>query len=281
MKKYISVFLAAVLALSMTACGGAEKETEAQTETVVESETEIELSAYGEEVEGAWKVQVKNGTGADIKAVAIKKTADADFSESILTADAVIVADEEVIWYYAPEANEETEEAAADAKALNDTYDVSITLADETTYVLTAFPFEDMEACEIKVEDEVAFVVYESISTKEEISTKEAEMAIKAAETEEIYEEYDYTDEYTYDAGTSGGGSTSVNQGSDECLGDDALTYDEPTVDQGSDSCLGGAEMNTPSVDQGSDSCLGGAEVNTPSIDQGSDECLGDDAMTW
>lgn len=67
----------------------------------------------------------------------------------------------------------------------------------------------------------------------------------------------------------------------DECLGDDALIYDEPTVDQGSDSCLGGAEVNTPSVDQGSDSCLGGAEVNTPSVDQGADDCLSDDAMTW
>lgn len=280
MKKFTGILLAVVLALSMTACGGTETETEAQTESVAETETEVQLEAYGEEVEGAWKVQIKNGTGADIKAISIKKTVDTEFPESLLKDDKVIAADEEVIVYYAAEAVEETEEAAEDAKALNETYDVSITLADDTTYVLTAFPFDDMETCEIKVEDEVAFVVYESLSAQEEISTKDAELAIKAAETEEAYyEEYDYEDEYTYDAGTSGG--SYVDQGSDECLGDDALTYDEPTVGQGSDSCLGGAEVNTPSVDQGSDSCLGGAEVNTPSVDQGADDCLSDDAMTW
>ena len=274
MKKFTGILLAVALVFSLTACGGAEKETEPQTESVVE--TEAELAAYGEDVEGAWKVQIKNGTGADIKAIAVKKTADTEFPENILKEDEVIAADEEVILYYVAEAVEETE-AADDAKALNDTYDVSITLADDTTYVLTAFPFDDMEACEIKVEDEVAFVEYVSVSTEEEISTKEAELAIKEA-AETVVEEDNADDEYTYDAGTSG--NSSVNQGSDECLGDDALTYDDP-VDQGSDSCLGGAEVNTPSVDQGSDSCLGGAEVNTPSVDQGSDECLGDDAMTW
>ena len=269
MKKFTGILLAVVLAFSMTACGSTEKETEPQTETVIE--TEAQLKAYGEDVEGAWKVQLKNSTGSDIKAIAVKKTADVEFSESLLKEDEIIAADEEVVIYYAGSEAAAAEEADAEEKALNDTYDVSITLADDTTYVLTAFPFEDMEACEIKVEDEVAFVEYVSLSTEETISTKEAELAIKAA-AEVVYEE-EAEDDYVYDGGTSGGGS--VNQGSDECLGDDALTYDDP-VDQGSDSCLGGADVN-----QGSDSCLGGAEVNTPSVDQGSDECLGDDAMTW
>ena len=92
---------------------------------------------------------------------------------------------------------------------------------------------------------------------KETISTKQAELAIKEAETEEVYYE---EDDYSYD---------------------NDYIYEEPSVDQGSDSCLGGAELNTPSVDQGSDSCLGGAELNTPSVDQGADDCLSDDAMTW
>ena len=257
MKKYVKLFVMTVLALSLTACGGAEEETVKETETVVESETEAVLNAYGEDVEGAWKIQIKNSTGAEIKTVAVRKTGDTEFGDNLLTENAVIATDEEVVIYYVADIVEETEEASEDAKALNETYDVSIILSDDTSYVLTAFPFEDMEACEIKVEDEVAFVEYESLSTKETISTKEAELAIKEAETEEVYYE---EDDYSYD---------------------NDYIYEEPSVDQGSDSCLGGAELNTPSVDQGSDSCLGGAELNTPSVDQGADDCLSDDAMTW
>ena len=59
-----------------------------------------------------------------------------------------------------------------------------------------------MNEGELKVEDEVAFVVYESLSTQEEISTKETELAIKAAETAETQTEAAkeaVSDDYSYD----------------------------------------------------------------------------------
>lgn len=260
MKKCLIVSAMLALSLALTACGGSAEETVLETETT--AVVEEKLKVYGDDVEGAWKVQLTNSTGEDIKGIAVKKTSDTEFSSNILTKDAIFADKEEIVICY--QAKEDETETVSD-KILNDTYDVRITLKDDTAYVLTAFPFEDMDACEIKVEDEAAFIVYESLSTKEKISTKEAQLAVKALETEKVYEEdYSYEDEYTYDDSSYTNTNPSTN---------DIST----SVDQGSDSCLGNAEVNTPSLDQSSDSCLGGAEANTSS--GGSD--ISDEAMNW
>lgn len=78
-----------------------------------------------------------------------------------------------------------------------------------------------MNEGELKAEDEVDFVVYESLSTQEEISTKKAELAIKAAETAETQTEAAkeaVSDDYSYDY------NYSSNSGND-------YSYSEPAAD--------------------------------------------------
>ena len=62
---------------------------------------------------------------------------------------------------------------------LNPQMDIQLTFEDQTSLILTAFPFGDVEEAQICLEDEVAFVQYESLSSEELVSTKEAELRIK------------------------------------------------------------------------------------------------------
>ena len=71
----------------------------------------------------------------------------------------------------------ETEE---DAKVLQPQIDIQLTFDDQSVLVLSAFPFGDVEEAQIYLEDEVAFIQYESLASNEMISTKEAELTIKA-----------------------------------------------------------------------------------------------------
>ena len=61
-----------------------------------------------------------------------------------------------------------------------------ITLKDGKTYVLHGFPFEDIKEGTVLLEDDIAYITYTSVSTKEKIDTKEAERATKEAENGEI-----------------------------------------------------------------------------------------------
>ena len=74
--------------------------------------------------------------------------------------------------------NQETGEDGS-AKVLNPQMDIQLTFEDQTSLILTAFPFGDVEEAQICLEDEVAFVQYESLSSEELVSTKEAELRIK------------------------------------------------------------------------------------------------------
>ena len=57
-----------------------------------------------------------------------------------------------------------------------------LTLKMTSTAELHAFPFEDIEKGEICYEDDVAYLTYTSVASKEELNTKEAELAVKVAE---------------------------------------------------------------------------------------------------
>ena len=236
-KRVIAVLVSCVMVFSMTACSSTKETVE--TESVIETETEEEtFKAIGTEAENAFCVKMKNATGLDIVGVAVKLTEDEDFDTNLLLDGDVFKADEErTLFYEMPVGDDMEEEVTDDEKLLTQGYDIQLTFADESVKVLHAFPFEDIAEGVIYLEDEVAFVKYESMTSGEEVSTKEAEIATKqaeeaAAQVEEVYEE-----DYTYDDNVSWGDSSSDNSGSsldvpdapaqdaEDCLGDDALTW--------------------------------------------------------
>ena len=189
-RKFLIYILSAACVLSCTAPAFAEEEAEA-LEMISVDEEEAEEKIIGEKSEEGFQVKLKNMTGKDIQGVSVKEMEEEEFPENFLKEEDVFAAEEERTLYFNPEEeeeNEEAEDASAEAeqtdankpeeKLLTPGYDIEISFSEEETFVLHAFPFEDIEEGELLLEDNVVFVKYTSKSTEEEISTKEAELAI-------------------------------------------------------------------------------------------------------
>ena len=88
------------------------------------------------------------------------------------------------------EESETTEnDGTEDEKVLEQGYDVQLTFEDDSTAELHAFPFGDIEKGELCYADDVAYLTYTSIESKEQIDTKEAELAVKQAAEQKAAEE--------------------------------------------------------------------------------------------
>ena len=179
----------------MTSGCGDKKE-----ETPVVEEKEPELKTIGQEDKEAFKVEIKNATGKNIKGITIKQTDEESYPENMLE-DGDVFTDQESrnLYYKVPEQSTEvSEESAEDTavesegtqeKELEQGYDIQLTFEDDSTAELHAFPFEDIEKGEICYEDDVAYLTYTSVASKEELNTKEAELAVKAAAEQKAAEE--------------------------------------------------------------------------------------------
>ena len=165
------------LAGTVTGCGSKKEETP----VVEEEKKEPELKAIGQEDKEAFKVEVKNATGKNIKGVAIKLTDEDAYPENMLE-EGDVFADQESrnLYYKALEKNE---------KVLEQGYDVQLTFEDDSTAELHAFPFGDIEKGDLCYADDVAYLTYTSIESKEQIDTKEAELAVKQAAEQKAAEE--------------------------------------------------------------------------------------------
>ena len=184
------------LAGTVTGCGSKKEETP----VVEEEKKEPELKAIGQEDKEAFKVEVKNATGKNIKGVAIKLTDEDAYPENMLE-EGDVFADQESrnLYYKALEKNENedvTEESettendgTGDEKVLEQGYDVQLTFEDDSTAELHAFPFGDIENGDLCYADDVAYLTYTSIESKEQIDTKEAELAVKQAAEQKAAEE--------------------------------------------------------------------------------------------
>ena len=184
------------LAGTVTGCGSKKEETP----VVEEEKKEPELKAIGQEDKEAFKVEVKNATGKNIKGVAIKLTDEDAYPENMLE-EGDVFADQESrnLYYKALEKNENedvTEESettendgTGDEKVLEQGYDVQLTFEDDSTAELHAFPFGDIEKGDLCYSDDVAYLTYTSIESKEQIDTKEAELAVKQAAEQKAAEE--------------------------------------------------------------------------------------------
>ena len=187
-KVLIALCVCMIGVAGMTSGCGDKKE-----ETPVVEEKEPELKTIGKEDKEAFKVEIKNATGKTIKGIAIKQTDEESYPENMLE-DGDVFTDQESrnLYYKAPEdttkeIEENTEDMAAESekaqeKELEQGYDIHLTFEDDSTAELHAFPFEDIEKGEICYEDDVAYLTYTSVASKEELNTKEAELAVKVAE---------------------------------------------------------------------------------------------------
>lgn len=155
------------------------------------------VKTIGQDSAGAFKVSMKNLTGKNITGFSVKQTEAAEYPASMLGENDPFAVSEERTLYYNPGAQENQQEVSGAV------YDVSLTFEDGSVLELHAFPFGDVEVCEIHLEDGVAYVTYTSTSTQEAVSTKESELYIAesaaAAETyvEPSYDQQGYVD-YSY-----------------------------------------------------------------------------------
>ena len=230
---------------------------------------EAALKTIGTEAEGAYKVQIKNGTGRELSGFELRKIGTQEFDKKLMADGDVIAPDEEVILYFTPDADaaaaaqtEETAEAEG-PKAPTPLYDARVTFKDDnSTAEIPNFPFEDMEGCEIKYEDGLVFIAYKSLTTGEELDTKEEARALieavlaamKAAEEAAAAPaqsggsssgggDYSYSEDHSYsDSGSSsGGGGSSYSEPAYEEPAYEEPAYEEPSGggDSGGDpGCL-------------------------------------------
>ena len=237
--------------------------------TTAYAEEPAAQKTIGTEAEGAYKVQIKNGTGRELSAFDVRKIGTQEFDKQLMTEGDVIAPDEEVLLYFTPDADaapagqaEEPAEGEA-PKAPTPLYDVRVTFKDDnSTAEIPNFPFEDMEGCEIKYEDGLVFIAYKSLTTGEELDTKEEARALiesvlaamKAAEEAAAAPaqsqssgsssgggDYSYSENYSYsDSGSSSGGSSSYSEPAYEEPAYEEPAYEEPSGggDSGDPGCL-------------------------------------------
>ena len=130
-------------------------------------------------------------------------------------------------------------------------YNIQLTFEDGTTAEIHTFPFGDTEEAELKLEGEVAYLVFDSISQKKEYNTLETEKALApkpteaaaqaASETTQSYDnssdysnDYDYNNDYDY--------SNDYDYGNDDSGDYDGS--DDGGSDDGGDGCLDDGLLN-------------------------------------
>lgn len=194
-KKSLMLLLAVMMLFSISACGEKEKAEEKENVESVKEEgageepeeeqaEEPEEEVYGligEETEEAYQFLLTNGTGKDIVSVAVKDMEAAEFPENMLKEEDVFRDQEKRKLCFVPVVTEEAagETAADSEKMILPGYDVQLKFGDGTESVLHAFPVEEMAEGVIHLEESLAYLTYESTTTKEQVSTKEAETATK------------------------------------------------------------------------------------------------------
>lgn len=195
MRRKVFLF-AGLLGLAVFTIGCGDKaestteSTEAVTEATTESTTELTteevtteepVKTIGKQETGAYEIQISNGTGKAIQEILIKNSEDEEYSENLLEENDKFALNEERILYY------------KDVTSENKEYDIKIVFKNGDSYELHALPFEDFTTCKLCLEDEVAFVTYESINDKAVVSTKDAEIALAEKANAGGSGDYSYT----------------------------------------------------------------------------------------
>ena len=214
--------------------------TESEDKDVAEDADKEDLKTIGEkpeeDTEGVFSVKLKNLTGKVITGVTVKNEKDEEYPDNFLKEEDKFEADEERVLWFDPnakdKADEENKDSSDDTKETTDTeetktedaktdekaegedkddaekeipkYNIQLTFEDGTTAEIHTFPFGDTEEAELKLEGEVAYLVFDSISQKKEYNTLETEKALAPKPTEaatqaasETTQSYDNSSDYS------------------------------------------------------------------------------------
>ena len=237
----ISLILA-LLMLVLCACGTtAEVASEGESSVHVVTPTpkptpEMKTIGAKTDSETAVALEVKNFTGEAITSWKVRYTGENAFSENLLEEDDIYMQNGTRLLILDPK-----------TKDSNRLCDIELTFEDVTATIHN-FPLDDADYVELRKEDNVVYLIYESLTSKKEISTLEDEQAIAAAqEAAEAAQAVAKakspgsgsssggSSSYSGSSGSSGssgysepsggGDSGSSGGGDDGCIGDDGLLY--------------------------------------------------------
>lgn len=244
MRKIICVLLALSM-LGMVGCGKEEKKAEPVKETVQTADLTI-----GNQSDQAYSLLLKNSVGQDITGVMIKRADQEEYPADMMKEEDVWAQGKVAQLFYTPEAplsDGQTE------KALNAVYELKLILADGSEAELSSFGMKDIDGqAELRCEDSVVFVVYQSKALNSQVSTKEQELAAKAqrevqeAEADAWSQE---TEQYQQPIPQEQGGYEQTVQ-------QEAVGYEEPVVTE--------SEPVPQAPEQSEESCLGEVEIVNP-----------------
>ena len=181
MKRKIVMMLVLALSTGMLLTG-CQKETEEKEEpkkveqTKEKEEKKEELKFIGTEEEGNSKIILENKTGKEYKRdICKEESEEIEFAENLLLTEGDIYSADEKRYFCYKLRQEAEATPGEDEKLLTQGYDVQLTFTDDTMAVLHGFPWEDMKEGALWFEEDMAYLMYESVSTKEEQNTKETE----------------------------------------------------------------------------------------------------------
>ncbi|MBR2766247.1 MAG: hypothetical protein IKE03_09740 [Blautia sp.] len=243
-KKITSSVLAAALALALTVPAFCAEDAAEDTAVFTQAgEEKKEPAAIGKKEEGDYEVDIKNATGKGIKEFVVEIDGEGK-GDNLLEKDDVFAADEERILYFTPKEADPSKEGYKPP-----VYDIELTFEDDTKALLHTFPFGDVEKAEIRLEDGVGYLVFESLSLKAEQNTLEHEKNLAAAAA---------TTDAAADAGSEGSYDTAAASDQSSAYveesGSDDYSYDyDYDYDYGnSDYDTGYYEEQSGSDDSGS-----------------------------
>ena len=185
MKKRIAAGLLLTAMLPIwTACGTQETEviSSAPEETPVVTEAPLKLLGTEKKGENVYHLKIANRTGKDITGFAV--------NTELLEGENLLPAGDEFkngetreLWFDAEAALKAAAEAAeANAPEATPEFILALTLDDGSTQAVHAFPFGDAEECDIRMEEDLTFLVYDSAAKKETVNTRDAEKAARELE---------------------------------------------------------------------------------------------------
>lgn len=231
------------------------------------------------EGENVVRMLLVNRTGLKILDFCIKDSSMADFGPDVMAEGDIFENEETRAVYYDATNAVKAQENAASGQAAGDnqtpivpSYDFKLTFEDQSVMILHSVPFGDTESANIRIEDNTAYLIFESKALKKQVNTLDAERAAKNMTPTPIEDlgkpETTNTgaDAQTYDQGgdtgnNDGGNDTDTgNNGGDN--GDDGNDAD---YDDGGEDYDGGDDYD----DGGEDSSDGGEDE--VSSDEGSD----------
>ena len=167
-----------------TACGTQETEviSSAVEETPVVTAAPLKLLGTEKKGENVYRAEITNAAGADITGFAVK-TEQLDGENLLAAGDVFKKGETRELWFDAEAALKAAAEAAQDgAPEAAPEFIVVLTMADGSEQTLHAFPFGDAEQCEIRMEEGMTFLVYDSVAKKETVNTRDAEKAARELE---------------------------------------------------------------------------------------------------